>query len=293
MADPGVEQVIVGVDGRQVGYLDRGAADATPVLYLHGQPGSRREQLLIPDDTLERLGVRMISVDRPGYGNTDPLQGDRVARSLDVFTVCDALGVGTFPLIAVSAGGSYAVALAANSGRVERLVLSSAQMPYDDLASIEGLQPGQLDLLPLVAMGRVDLVVEVFDLVREALLADPDGFMAPLMTTLSPSERAWADDPRIREMLAADMAEGVRRSGDGFLDDMLSWPEPFEVNVADVQCPVRAVHGTADDWEPLPNLQRILAQIADTELVLLEGLNHLGPQLHPDLVVGLAISDAR
>jgi len=91
------------------------------VLYLHGQPGSRREQLLIPAEVLERFGVRLISVDRPGYGNTDPLPGDRLARSSDVLTVCDALQIDSFPLVAVSAGGSYALALAGSApDRVER-----------------------------------------------------------------------------------------------------------------------------------------------------------------------------
>jgi len=261
------------------------------VLYLHGQPGSRREQLLIPAEVLERFDVRLISVDRPGYGNTDPLPGDRVTRSSDVLTVCDALQIDSFPLVAVSAGGSYALALAGSApARVERVVLSSAQMPYDDRAAIQELQPAQLDLLPFVELGRVDPVIEVFELVREALLADPHGFMAPLMTTLSAPEQQWLDQPTIRDMLADDMVEGVRRSADGFLDDMVTWPKPFEIDLNEIVCPVRAIHATADDWEPLANLRRILAQIDDAQLILLDQLNHLGTQLHPDLVISLAVT---
>jgi pimeloyl-ACP methyl ester carboxylesterase len=44
-----------------------------------------------------------------------------------------------------SSGGSYALTLAALAPqRVTRVVLSSAQMPYDDDASLADLQPGQL-----------------------------------------------------------------------------------------------------------------------------------------------------
>ena len=34
--------------------------------------------------------------------------------------------------------------------------------------------------------------------------------------------------------------------------------KPFEFSLDAVQCPVIAVHGTMDDWEPLSNLRRIL-----------------------------------
>jgi pimeloyl-ACP methyl ester carboxylesterase len=39
-----VEDTVVGPDGRRVGYLARGSVTGQPVLYLHGAPGSRREQ---------------------------------------------------------------------------------------------------------------------------------------------------------------------------------------------------------------------------------------------------------
>ena len=86
----------------------RGPADGRVVVYLHGMPSSRREQLVFPDATLERFALCLLSIDRPGWGNTDPLPGDRVARVADVISVCDALEVETFPLMAISTGGSYA-----------------------------------------------------------------------------------------------------------------------------------------------------------------------------------------
>jgi len=141
------EDTSIQVDGRRrVTFLDRGPRDGVTVMYLHGFPGSRLEQCLFPYEALERVGVRLISVDRPGWGLTDPLAGDRVARARDVLHVADHLGIDQFPLMAISAGGGYGVALAATAPtRIARLVLVSAQAaPYDDPATITRMQPGQL-----------------------------------------------------------------------------------------------------------------------------------------------------
>jgi len=282
--------VITTADGRHVGYLARGPKDGRAVLYLHGMPGCRLEQRLIPAEVLRRFGVRLIGIDRPGYGQTDPLSGDRIARVRDAVPVCDVLGIGEFSLVANSAGGSYAVTLAALAPeRVRRLVLVSAQMPYDDEAAIQLLQRQQLALLPALKLGRAPMVVAGVEQARSNILADPVGGLD--FTTLTARERLFFDQPQVKAAFIEDVKEGLAARVDGFLDDLLSWPQAFEVDLADVRCPVRAVHGTSDDWEPLPNLQRILPKFKDCQLVLLDGLNHIGPLLYPDFIVGMAVSD--
>lgn len=284
------EGVVETSTGRQAGWLARGPADGAPVLYLHGSPGCRREQLVWPDDVLDRFGVRLVAVDRPGYGESDPNPGNRISRAADVLAACDALGLSDFAVLAVSSGGTFALTLAAVAAdRVTRVVLSSAQMPYDDEAAVAGLQPAQLGLLPALRLGRIPPLVEGFEGFRTGLLRSPAAAMTESLETLTPRERAWYEQPWVQDVFADDITEGVRRSVDGVLDDALAWPVPFEVDVASqVRCPVRAVHGTADDWEPLPNLLRIVGTLADCQVVLLDGLNHLGPMLYPDLVMSLA-----
>lgn len=106
--------------------------------------------------------------------------------------VRDALGLDNFPVIAVSAGGSYAVALAATAPkRVERLFLVSAQMPYDDDSAIQELQPAQLTLLRLLRAGRSDALITGIEAFRERLLDDPVAAMAPSMETLTDAEWRW------------------------------------------------------------------------------------------------------
>jgi len=263
------------------------------VLYLHGMPASRHEQRFIPEAVLDRFGVRLVSCDRPGYGATDPHAGNRIARSQDVLTVADHLGVEQFPLMAASAGASYAVTVAATApGRVERLVLSGGQMPYDDERAVATMLADQLTLLPFLSGGRNDLVDAGAADFRAKILADPWSLFASSWSSLSAPERAFLEQPEVRTSFERDVVEGVQASAEGLVDDLLAWPQPYEISVGDVCCPVVAVHGASDDWEPLANLRRVGDLISNFELIVLEGRNHLGPLLLPDLLVSLAVRGA-
>ncbi len=99
-------------DGRRLGYVDYGDPAGRPVLLFPGVPGSRLQGH--PDRSIAgALGVRLIGVDRPGYGLSD----DKRGRTLldwpdDVVTLADHLGLERFALLSISGGGAYAAACA-------------------------------------------------------------------------------------------------------------------------------------------------------------------------------------
>lgn len=283
--------VVIGPDGRRIGWMARGPHDGAPVLYLHGWPGSRFEQRAIPVDVLRRFGVRLISVDRPGYGETDPLPGERSTRVRDVLSVCDALAIDWFSVMGISGGGSNVLTLAAIApGRVSRVLTVSGEMPYDDEEAIVDLDPEQAAELPTFRAGRTPEMEAACAADRTAILADPARFLGDL-STVSEAERRWLARDWVREVIAVQLTEAFRPGFEGYLEDGLVCVKPFDVDVSSIACPVLAVHGTADDWEPLPNLRRVLATIPTTRLITLEGMNHFGPWLFPDLLISLVVGD--
>ena len=94
-------------DDRQVGYREYGTPDGTPVLYFPGLPCLS----FLPSywaETVPELDIRLITLERPGYGVSD-FQPDR--RLLDwpddVAGIAEALEIDRFGVLGFS-GGSCA-----------------------------------------------------------------------------------------------------------------------------------------------------------------------------------------
>jgi hypothetical protein len=110
---PRTDRTITLTDGRTLAFAEWGVPDGPPVLFLHGNPHSR---LWCPDvAATEAAGCRLITLDRPGYGRSDPpprlsLRG----WTDDVISLADALEIDRFTVIGLSAGGQYAAAVAAS-----------------------------------------------------------------------------------------------------------------------------------------------------------------------------------
>src|SRR5262249_42952022 len=105
------DQTIRLASGRPVGFADYGIPDATAVLWCHGGPGSRLEPAYLRR-AAGQAGLRIIGIDRPGYGLSAPQPGRTIAGWVpEALAVADHLGIGQFAAVGVSTGGAYALAL--------------------------------------------------------------------------------------------------------------------------------------------------------------------------------------
>ena len=65
-------------DGRTVGFADFGHAGQSAVLWCHGGPGCRLGPAYVAP-TAAAQGIRLIGIDRPGYGLSTPQPGRGIA----------------------------------------------------------------------------------------------------------------------------------------------------------------------------------------------------------------------
>ena len=101
-------------DGRVLGYAEYGASQGKPLFYFHGWPSSRIEFAALNGHKLaSELNVRVIAVDRPGFGLSDYKPRYRFTDwPQDVARLADHLGFDRFPVMGYSASSPYTLACA-------------------------------------------------------------------------------------------------------------------------------------------------------------------------------------
>ena len=143
-------------DGRDLAFCEWGSPAGFPVFYLHGTPGSRYFRHV--GGMYERIGLRVITFDRPGYGMSTRLPGRTVAQGgSDVAAVADHLGLDRFSIVGESGGGPYALAAAAAMpDRVRRCATIFGVGPHDapDLEVFAGLSPEDVEEWRAVRTGE-------------------------------------------------------------------------------------------------------------------------------------------
>ena len=256
-------------DGRQVGVAEFGASHGLPVIWCHGGPGCRREPENLAD-TFSEAGLRVVGIDRPGYGVSTPWPGRSIADwASDALEVADQLGVDTFATVGISTGGAHALAVAAKSPRVMGVVACCA---VTDMRWAEG-------------RAMMPLPVQIWDAPsREAALAvvmqqlGPRGEMTRLGSPIIPladsdkrffAESGWARswDSSIPEMFAQGLY--------GYVDDRLADGRGWvSFDVGSISCPVAVLHGTHDTFVPVAQARHTRSLIPGARLDLREGLGH-------------------
>lgn len=282
------EGVLETNSGRRIGWAEFGPSSGRAVGYLHGMPGSRRDLTIYAPEVLERFGLRVFAIDRGGYGESDPAGLDRRDVSRDLLTVADHLGIGSFPVIAVSMGGTYALTAAALApDRVERLVLVVPQaLPYDDAEVIAGLDAGEQEELARAKLGPTPEYEQDYREAAARMASDASPLLRTAPTGWHPLERRLVDSEWTGR-IAASLEFGLARGHRGYYEDSLRTVRPLEVDLADVTCPVRIVAATKDDWEPVANARRLAAALDDVALIELQEMGHFGPWVWPEMILAL------
>ncbi|WP_323675144.1 alpha/beta fold hydrolase [Halorubellus sp. PRR65] len=208
----------VTVDGRAVTFASFGDPDGTPVVALHGTPGSRAFGAFLDAPARER-GVRVLAPDRPGVGGSARAPGRSVADGASfVAGFLDALDLDAAGVLGFSGGGPHALACPALvPERVHGTALlaspapPSADVPQEPMIRATHALARHTTLglsvacrLQAAVVGRQDADA-VLDLFTAAPVADdvvvgdatvPDVLETELELALERGHRALVDDYR-------------------------------------------------------------------------------------------------
>lgn len=262
-------------DGRRLGYAEYGAPDGTPGFYFHGHPGSRLEPRFA-DAAAAGAGLRVIALDRPGYGLSDFQPGRRIPDwPHDVAEVADALSLELFSVLGSSGGGPYALACArALPGRVTRAGVISGVGPYDAPGATTGMRWQNRVGFQLGARFPPLARLLMSSMARQ-LRRRPERTLDAIARAMSPRDAEIARRPEVREILVGDIAEAFRQGGRGAALDVVLLGRPWGFPLDEIQTEIHLWQGEADVLVPPAMGRHMAAQLPDCKATFFPGEGHL------------------
>ena len=267
-------------NGRRLGYAEFGDPSGAVVLWFHGTPGARRQFPLLGRRAAEKLGLRVVVVERPGSGLSDPHPYAAVADwATDVADVADTLGAERLGVVGLSGGGPYALACGAVPPLAARVAAVAVLGGIVPSVGPEATAESVADLARRLAL--------VLSGLRRPLAALSTGLLAPLIPVSHYAYRAYSGispegdkrvfaDPEVEGMFVDDILLFLKGGCQAFVDDVRLFGRDWGFRLADVKVPVRWWHGDADPLVPLAAAQAAVSRLPDAELILRPGESHLG-----------------
>lgn len=265
------EGQFVQVGDRRVHVLVRG--DGPDLILLHGASGSLRD---FSFDLIDRLSpqYRVIAMDRPGLGHSDPLPDDEASLAAQVTVLkaaADRLGATRPILVGQSFGGTVALSWALDHPAAALVTIASPSLPW----------PGTLDpwyrlnenpyaravLTELVAAWVPETYVNAAITAVFAPQPVPSGYLAHLGNDLTLRRTA----------LAANVLQ---------INTLRPQVVAMQDRLETLTLPVEMVHGDADTIVPLAIHSGPLAQrLPAARLTVLAGVGHMPHHTDPDAVL--------
>jgi pimeloyl-ACP methyl ester carboxylesterase len=263
------DSTITMTDGRTVGFADHGSPSDTAVVWCHGGPGSRLEPGFV-GDAAPRAGLRLIGIDRPGYGRSTPQPGRTIAGWVpDALAVLDHLGIDQCAAVGVSTGGAYALALAACSTRVIGVVPCCA---VSDMAWPEGKAMNVCCHPAWSARDRH----EAFAIAREIYGEHGDKFLPPNDPMADAPDRALFATPEFLAWWVSYVPDMFASGVTGCVDDRLADGDGWGTfDVTRIACPVTVLHGSDDGLMPVANAYHTAAIVPGATIRIVENAGHL------------------
>lgn len=268
------EDVVDLPDGRKLGFSEFGDPDGRPVLWFAGTPGGGRQIPPGTPETARELGLRIVSVERPGLGRSThhPLRTLRTFAQ-DVEVLIDTEGHERVGLIGLSGGGPHVLATAWHMP--DRVVVGGvlgglAPLSGDDVAYFN---PMLLWLLQRVHDVHVPLGEGLSRAVQPLLPIASHVFEVGIRL-LPPIDRPVLSQPEMKAMFLDDLVDVARNGLRSIARDLAVFAKPWDFDVAEITVPIHIWHGTADATVPLAHGEWLAARIPGAELVTIEGEGH-------------------
>jgi len=274
--------------GRVGSFVEWGDPVGKPVLYLHGFIDPRLPPLPVRE-TAAAHGLRVIGMERPGFGTADPIVADLWDHprlfARDVERLLDALRIETIVLLPhASAMPTAATVASVIPERITSIVGLNCFLPFRNRRQWDEISPWQRvfarsarfapALLPVLVKCLLQFLVSNLP---EKLL---DGLYPPHSVDFDP-----ASQPELRGFLIDGFRRGFAQGTTAYeIDARQNALEEFLAVMQANPVPCTYVHGECDLVTPIQHVRDFARDVANVELDEIPGAGHLALYSHTDEV---------
>ena len=269
------DKIIKLIDGRQVAYTEHGLLSGKPVFFFHGNPGCRLQRH--PDETIaEKLGLRIITPDRPGYGLSDYQDGRKLLDYPDdILQLADALSLDSFSLFGVSAGGIYAAACAYKfPERIHKAAIVSGPEPLDRKDAFDEMSPPWAKAFKLARLPRWPLGM-IYKIQSGGYKKNPETVVDQFAMMLSKSDRELLMQKEFRDGVIERRMEATRQGVIGMIQEAKVIISPWGFSPEDIKINIQLWYWEDDPAIPIEMGRFLESKIPNTTAHFFSGGGHL------------------
>lgn len=275
---PREAQVLSLRDGRALGFGEWGDAGGIPAFFFHGTPGSRILARVFEGPALA-MGIRLIGVDRPGYGLSAPMENRTVLDfAADIEQLANSLELDQFGVMGASGGSPYVLACAHRFP--ERVLGAVVLCGIGPPESWDGSTREILDQAaanPALSEASLNQFVATVE-------SNRDDVINMVIQNAPESLRSVAESkPEIAAAYIDHSLEALRQGTAGTLTEQQLVMQPWGFDLGAIKAPVRIWCGSNDAL--LPHAHWMHQKLTDSKLRVDDGLGHIdGLWIAPELI---------
>lgn len=270
-----MDKIITLRDKRSLGYEEYGDPHGKPVFLFHGIPGSRIFHP--PDEITIKLGVHLITVDRPGYGLSSFQPGRRILDwPGDVIQLANHLGIKRFAVAGHSGGGPYAAVCGYGlPGRVTAAAIVCGIGPLDTPAATKDMWwLNRVGFTTGRYMPWLLWQIPIWFFYRKGASKPADVMERGADSRPEADALLW-EDPAIRNVCYASTVEAFRQGTRGQAWDVRLISRKWGFRLEDIHVPVFLWHGEADRDTPVTMGRYVASKIPNCRATICEGEAHM------------------
>lgn len=285
---------IKAADGRDLAYIEFGDPRAPLLIHNHGSPSSRLEGRLLAPFAI-RHGIRLVCVDRPGFGQSSPQSPlSYQSWASDLTAIADALGYQRFGVSGWSGGGpsAFAAAFYIDPTRLQHVTdiagahygAFGANWAAQYLSKVDALG-GSLALHHPIA----------FHLMYSSLELDAvhfrNSYWKSLTKVLGDQDRTFLAQDGVKDAFLDASAECFAQGVRGLEADAAMSYRPWEFDITTIERPVHIWQGTDDHFVPAKINEVVAQRVPGAVLHSVEGADHFVALTHGDSIFALAAEE--